>query len=84
MNNPRIDFVKNNGTWIICAFIILSIAAVYWQVSNHEFIAFDDGLYVTENVHIKRVSPPKVSSGHSALTTKKGFIGTLLYGAPIL
>jgi len=31
MYNHIIDFVKRNSTWIIGAFIILSIAAVYWH-----------------------------------------------------
>lgn len=40
--------------------IILSLAlvvitlAVYWQVRNHEFINFDDNLYVTENLSVAK------------------------------
>ncbi len=38
---------------IICLFLIAATLAVYWQTTNHEFINYDDGLYVTENLHVK-------------------------------
>ena len=37
----------------ICVLIILVTYIVYHQVQDHKFIAFDDGLYVTENFHVR-------------------------------
>jgi hypothetical protein len=37
----------------ICLALALSTFVVYWQVLNHDFIDFDDGLYVTENKNIQ-------------------------------
>jgi len=54
MKSDRLQF-------IICLFLIVSTLAVYWQVSDHDFISFDDPDYVTENSN--------VLSG----LTKKGF-----------
>ena len=34
---------------IIAALLALSVMAVYWQVRNHEFVTFDDNIYVYEN-----------------------------------
>lgn len=33
----------------VCLLLVLSILAVYWQVTGHEFINFDDDVYVTAN-----------------------------------
>jgi hypothetical protein len=38
---------------IVCLFLVVVTLAVYWQVGNHEFINFDDNLYVTENSHVQ-------------------------------
>jgi len=37
---------------IVCLFLIVSTAAVYWQVQGHGFIIFDDPSYITENPHV--------------------------------
>jgi tetratricopeptide (TPR) repeat protein len=37
----------------ICLVLIITTLAVFWQVKDHEFINFDDPLYVTENLHIQ-------------------------------
>ena len=37
---------------IVCLFLIVSTAAVYWQVQGHDFIIFDDPSYITENPHV--------------------------------
>jgi hypothetical protein len=37
----------------ICLFIIVTTYCVYQQVGGHEFVTFDDGLYVTENLRVK-------------------------------
>ncbi len=44
--NIRLD------VWV-SVFLIIATFAVYWQVKNHEFINFDDDLYVTKNHYVK-------------------------------
>lgn len=38
---------------LIYIVILIMIFAVYWQVINHEFITFDDNIYVTDNASVK-------------------------------
>jgi Flp pilus assembly protein TadD len=38
---------------LICLFLIVITLAVYWQVRNHEFISYDDDVYVIENPHVQ-------------------------------
>jgi tetratricopeptide (TPR) repeat protein len=38
---------------LVCLFLVIATVAVYWQVSNHEFVNFDDDRYVTENTHVQ-------------------------------
>ena len=40
-------------TIIILFLLAAATLAVYWQVLNHDFIAFDDDLYVTDNVNVQ-------------------------------
>jgi tetratricopeptide (TPR) repeat protein len=35
-----------------CVFLIVSTAAVYWQVSRFDFVNYDDPTYVTENPNV--------------------------------
>ena len=44
---------KKRQEIIICLVLVATTLAVYWQVTNHEFINYDDGLYVTENSHVQ-------------------------------
>ncbi|MBU4258693.1 MAG: tetratricopeptide repeat protein [Proteobacteria bacterium] len=37
----------------ICLFLFIVTLSVYWQITKHEFINYDDGLYVTENPHVQ-------------------------------
>lgn len=39
---------------LTCLAIIMVTAAVYWQIGSHEFISFDDNLYITENPHVQQ------------------------------
>jgi tetratricopeptide (TPR) repeat protein len=39
---------------IISLFLILAIVIVYGQVGSFDFVDWDDGLYVTENVHVQK------------------------------
>ncbi|MDO9566600.1 MAG: tetratricopeptide repeat protein [Candidatus Desulfaltia sp.] len=48
------NFLRNRRQEIIiCLVLITATLAVYWQITNHEFINYDDGLYVTENFHVQ-------------------------------
>jgi protein O-mannosyl-transferase len=38
---------------IICLFIVITTLTVYWQVRNHSFINYDDGMYVTGNQYVQ-------------------------------
>ena len=38
---------------LTCLFLVVVTCAVYWQVSNHQFVNYDDGMYITENRHVK-------------------------------
>ncbi len=42
-------FSRTNPKVIICFFLVLANAVVYWQVNHHDFINFDDDVYITEN-----------------------------------
>jgi len=39
---------------IAILFLVALVLSVYWQVRFHEFIYFDDQLYVTENRHVQQ------------------------------
>jgi hypothetical protein len=34
-------------------FLVGATLAVYWQMANHEFLNFDDDIYITKNHHVK-------------------------------
>ena len=38
---------------LICIFLIVATFCVYSQVQDHEFINFDDGLYITNNLNVQ-------------------------------
>lgn len=38
---------------LVCFFLVVATATVYWQVKNHEFINLDDEIYV-ENYYVKK------------------------------
>jgi len=38
---------------LICFVLAVSILAVYWQVKDHEFIDYDDNVYITDNPHVQ-------------------------------
>jgi hypothetical protein len=46
-------FVKKYKGILICLFIILVAGAVYWQVTDYDFVNIDDDYYVTKNTHVK-------------------------------
>lgn len=38
---------------IVCFFLALITLTCYWQIINHDFINYDDDVYVTENHHVQ-------------------------------
>ena len=56
---------------IICLLLSLITLFVYWQVTHHEFLAFDDGLYVTDNRHVQSGIDAKSLSWSFRLSDKE-------------
>ena len=58
--------------FLVCLLLIFGTFTVYWQVQHHDFIEFDDHMYITDNGHVQ-------AEGF----TKKGIIWALttFYGA---
>ena len=44
--------IRKSSLWI-CLFLALSTLVVYWPVTNHEFVDYDDTDYVTRNPYVK-------------------------------
>lgn len=40
---------------IICLLLIVVTLVVFWQVRKHDFVDFDDDVYVTRNIHVQSV-----------------------------
>jgi tetratricopeptide (TPR) repeat protein len=38
---------------LICLLLIVTILTVFWPVKNHDFINYDDTLYITKNSHVQ-------------------------------
>jgi Tfp pilus assembly protein PilF len=53
---------------LICLTLALSILVVYWQVKDHEFIDYDDNVYITDN--------PNVQSGFTRESVSWAFTTT--------
>lgn len=49
MDNKFTAFIERNRRQIILTVLALLVLAVYWQTTGHEFINFDDNIYVYEN-----------------------------------
>ncbi|RLA96836.1 MAG: hypothetical protein DRG37_09085, partial [Deltaproteobacteria bacterium] len=47
-------FFDRHTKILISLFLALAIITVYWQVGNHEFVNFDDPLYVTKNYQVQK------------------------------
>lgn len=45
--------LTKNKEFFICLLFILATFSVYWQVTNFEFLNYDDYLYVTDNPHVQ-------------------------------
>ena len=40
--------------FIICMFLVISSIAVYRDIQHHEFVNFDDDMYIFENLHLAK------------------------------
>jgi len=38
---------------IICVFLVVVSLAVFWQVGNHDFVNYDDDVYLTQNPYVR-------------------------------
>ncbi len=52
ISNNKINLLRKHPVIIICMFLIIALCSLYLQVKDHQFIVFDDYLYVTENSHV--------------------------------
>jgi len=50
-SNKRSQFIRrvDTRTLLIIAALVVCIAAVYWQMIDHEFVTYDDNVYIFEN-----------------------------------
>lgn len=39
-------------TSLICLFLAGITLALFWPVTNHDFVSYDDGIYITDNPHV--------------------------------
>ena len=53
VNRPPSRKTSKSLNFIICIFLVISTLAVYWQVQDHEFVNFDDDLYITDNLNVQ-------------------------------
>lgn len=44
---------KRNQTAIVILMLTISVLAVYWQVIGHEFVSYDDNVYIYENAVVQ-------------------------------
>jgi hypothetical protein len=51
--HPLVAEINKTVTIIISVLLVLSTFAVYWQVQDHEFLGYDDNMYVTDNLNVK-------------------------------
>ena len=59
MKPERVQVHPDHRARIVAVTLLLSTLAAYWPVTNHEFINIHDGLYVTENEHIRAGLTPE-------------------------
>jgi hypothetical protein len=39
--------------WLMAALLVLVTMAIYWPVMRHDFVNYDDTVYVTANAHVQ-------------------------------
>lgn len=64
LNGPR----RN----IVISLLLASITlALYWPLTNHDFVSYDDGIYIIENPHVNT----GLSSANAAWSFQTGYAG---------
>jgi tetratricopeptide (TPR) repeat protein len=56
MSDSKVDkkiILNTRPEIMICLVLVIVTLAVYWQVRNHSFVNLDDGMYVTDNYHVR-------------------------------
>jgi len=48
-----VKLTKNQLTALICLALALVTTALYWPISHHDFVNFDDDDYITNNSHVQ-------------------------------
>jgi Tfp pilus assembly protein PilF len=48
-----VTFFIRHRKALFCLFLILVTLSVYWEIGHHEFVSFDDSLYVGENQYVR-------------------------------
>ena len=49
----KINISPGRQKLIVCIVLTIATLAVFWQVKHFNFINYDDGVYVTHNIHIQ-------------------------------
>lgn len=52
-NTHKDNLFSISADLLVCLFLGLITLAVYWQVTNNEFVNYDDMLFVTNNPHVQ-------------------------------
>ena len=52
-NNSSKEFIVKHLNILVCLFLVIATLAVYWQVQNHNFVNYDDNLYIYNNRHVQ-------------------------------
>lgn len=53
--SPLVATMKRYGPDVIIALVLCALtAAAYYQVKDHDWVGFDDAVYVTDNFHVQR------------------------------
>ena len=56
-------------TWLIAFFLVLVTIALYWPATSHDFVNYDDDMYVKDNTHVTSGLTLGMPGGHFVLTT---------------
>ena len=50
---PAPDALVKSRFWILALALVIATIAIYYPVSHHPFVNYDDDAYVTENAHVQ-------------------------------
>ncbi len=52
VSDNKLKILRKHPVTIICVFLTIALCSLYLQVKDHQFVNFDDDLYVTDNRHV--------------------------------